>query len=76
MTRDHNAVCPAVQLCMTHLPTIERVQRILIDDLGVRSLGYTYQERKSHHKDAHHLRVNRQTDQLAMALALVPYAVT
>lgn len=64
-----------VQICMTDSETIIKAQSILIE-LGVRGLGYIYQEKQPWHKPAHHLRINRAWDQRIMARALVPYAVT
>lgn len=54
---------------------IDRVIELL-KAMGVTACGYTYQERAGHHKDAHYLRVNRATDALLMAEAMLPYAVT
>ncbi len=65
----------AVQMCMTCEMTIRRAIDIC-DRLGCTALGYTYQEKKPQHKDAHHMRVNRIADVYKMALALEPYAVT
>lgn len=66
---------PKVQMSMTCGKTIFEIIKTL-KDIGVSALGYTYQEKKSHHKDAHYIRVNRVNDVLTMGKALVSYSVT
>lgn len=68
-------VGPKLQMSMTCERTIKRAIELLTA-LGATALGYTYQERKSHHKDAHYIRVNRVVDILKIAKALQPYSVT
>lgn len=68
-------VGPKLQMSMTCGKTIAKALDIL-NRLGASALGYSYQEKKSHHKNAHCIRVNRSVDILKVAEALKPYSVT
>lgn len=65
----------AIQLCMTCKETVTRIIEVL-DKIGVSAVGYTYQEKETYHKHAHHVRVTRSQDVVIMGEALLPYSVT
>lgn len=48
----------------------------ILSAIGVSATGYTYQEKKNHHKPSHHIRVPRSADVIIMGRALLPYSVT
>lgn len=66
---------PQVQIQMTHVPTIEHVVDLL-KGLDCAAVAYHWAEKKAHHKDACGIRVTKTGYVLAMANALLPYAVT
>ena len=70
-----SSLAAVVQVCMTHEPTIRRAIQILRTH-GIPTAKYTYQEKKAHHKDAHHFRVVRIADVKRLADLMMPFAVT
>lgn len=68
-------VGPKVQMSMTCLKTVNKAIEIF-KKMGVSAIGYTYQEKMNHHKDSHHIRVNRCSDILICANLLAPYSIT
>ena len=69
-------ITTAIQLQMTCATTVERVIQICTEVIGVTANGYSFVEKQGHHQDSHHVRINRATDGVLMAEALLPYAVT
>lgn len=68
-------VGPKLQMSMTCKVTIDRAIDIL-RMIGVTAFGYSYVEKKDHHKPAHYIRINRSQDILVVATRLVRYSVT
>jgi hypothetical protein len=77
ITRNGTAgLCMAVQMSMTCEMTIRTAMDVM-QDLGIRGLGYTYQEKKvERHRDACYMRVNRMDDIQKLAREMIKYAIT
>ena|SRR6267378_5040257 len=66
---------PAVQLSMTHAPTIRRAQKIM-RTIGLNAVTHAYQEKQPWQRPAHHVRIGRMADADLLARTLLPFAIT
>lgn len=68
-------ITPQIQVHMTHEETISRVAEILCN-IGAPAKCYRSAEKNGRYRDSFHISVTRTSSILAVANAVIPYAVT